>query len=115
MPYGAIMKKHAPRTIMTTLTEAARPGISPLPLAIAAIIMLVLTVLPGLATDAAGRPDHGTASLLFWSMSAGFVRGVGFIPRHPLPRWLLSTAACMAALGMAGLRIAGQSAAHPLY
>jgi predicted membrane protein len=44
--------------------------------------------------------------LIFWSMSAGFVRGVGFIPRHWLPRLLLSSLACGLALGLALVRLA---------
>jgi predicted membrane protein len=31
-------------------------------------------------------------------MSAGFVRGVGFVPRHLVWRWLFSGWACSAAL-----------------
>lgn len=34
-------------------------------------------------------------------MSAGFVRGVGFIPRHWLPRWLLGAPAAWSALVLA--------------
>jgi len=34
-------------------------------------------------------------------MSAGIVRGVGFIPRARLWRWLFSTTACAVALALA--------------
>jgi predicted membrane protein len=44
--------------------------------------------------------------LVFWAMSAGFVRGVGFVPRHAAPRWLLSGWACALALaGAAALKL----------
>lgn len=89
-----------------TLREPApNAGIAWLPLSIALLILVVMTILPGLATDAAGRADHPAAMLLFWAMSAGFVRGVGFIPLHWLPRWLLSGYASSAALLAALLRL----------
>ena len=46
------------------------------------------TLYPPLMADAAGRADHGLAMALFWAMSAGFVRGVGFVPR----RWVMALA-----------------------
>ncbi len=39
-----------------------------------------------------GRADHIVAMLAFWAMGAGFVRGVGFIPRHAPPRRYLFSA-----------------------
>lgn len=86
--------------------DAERPGIAGLPLGIALALLVVLTVMPGLATDALGRADHVAALLLFGAMSAGFVRGVGFIPRHRVPRLLFSTAACLGLLLLGGLRLA---------
>jgi len=77
---------------------AGHAGIAWLPLTIALLILIVMTVLPGIATKASGHADHPAAMLLFWSMSAGFVRGVGFVPLHWLPRSLLSTAASLVAL-----------------
>jgi predicted membrane protein len=38
---------------------------------------------------------------LFWAMSAGFIRGVGFVPRARVWRWLFSGWACAAALALA--------------
>jgi predicted membrane protein len=75
------------------------------PLAIAVAITGVITVYPYIATSPDGGPDHLTAVLLLWSMSAGYVRGVGFMPRHVLPRGLLSSAACLGSLALALLRI----------
>jgi predicted membrane protein len=38
---------------------------------------------------------------LFWAMSAGFVRGVGFVPRRWIWRAIFSGWACAAALLLA--------------
>lgn len=83
-----------------------QPGLALLPLFIALALMLLLTVLPGLATNHHGQADHPAALLIFWAMSAGFVRGVGFIPRHIWPRLLLSGLACGFALLLASVRLA---------
>ena len=72
-------------------------------LAVAIIIMLVATLYPPLLTDAAGKADHGLVTALFFSMSAGFVRGVGFVPRALAWRWLFSGWACSAALALAAV------------
>lgn len=50
-------------------------------LLVAVIIMLVGSVYPLLFAGPDGKADHGLATALFWGMSAGFVRGVGFVPR----------------------------------
>ena len=50
-------------------------------LAVGLLIMIGGTVYPPLMADAAGKADHSLALALFWAMSAGFVRGVGFVPR----------------------------------
>jgi predicted membrane protein len=54
-----------------------------------------------LMANASGRADHRLAMLLCWAMSAGFIRGVGFVPRAALWRWLFSSWACALALGLA--------------
>jgi len=73
-----------------------------LPSLLAALaIMLVGSVYPVLFTDAHGKADHGLAMALFWAMSAGLVRGVGFVPRLALWRWLFSGWACTAGLLLA--------------
>lgn len=74
-------------------------------LLVALTIMLVGSVYPLLFANASGKADHGLATALFWAMSAGMVRGVGFIPRLVLWRWLFSGWACVVALLLAaGLR-----------
>lgn len=72
-----------------------------LTLLLAIALMVAGTVYPLLMADAQGKADHAVATTLFWSMSAGFVRGVGFIPRHWLPRWLLGAPAAWSALALA--------------
>ena len=56
---------------------AGSTRIDAVPLAIAVAITGAMTVYPYIATSPDGRPDHLTAVLLLWSMSAGYVRGVG--------------------------------------
>ncbi|XUM19829.1 cyd operon YbgE family protein [Bradyrhizobium oligotrophicum S58] len=70
-----------------------------LPCLVAAlIIMLASALYPPFLANAAGRADHLSAGLAFWAMSAGFVRGVGFVPHAILPRWLFSATACLLTL-----------------
>ena len=61
-------------------------------------IMMIGTAFPFVMSDATGRADHGIAMALLWAMAAGFVRGVGFIPRHRVWRVLFSGWACVIAL-----------------
>lgn len=68
---------------------------------IAIAILVVMTILPGIATDLAGRADHPLAVLLFAAMSAGFVRGVGFIPHNRVLRLMFSTPAPLLFLALA--------------
>jgi predicted membrane protein len=72
-------------------------------LLVALAIMLGGTLYPPLMADAAGKADHGLATLLFLAMSAGFIRGVGFVPRHWVLRWLFSGWTCAVALLLAVL------------
>jgi predicted membrane protein len=66
------------------------------------VIMVAGTLYPPLMADATGRADHHLAMALFWAMSAGFVRGVGFVPQRLVWRLLFSGWACSAALALAG-------------
>ncbi|MFM2121372.1 MAG: hypothetical protein RL722_2840 [Pseudomonadota bacterium] len=72
-------------------------------LAVGLVIMLGGTAWPWLMARSGGQADHGLALLLFWAMSAGFVRGVGFVPQRRVWRWLFSGWACALALAAAGL------------
>jgi len=64
-------------------------------------VMIGGTLYPLIMARASGGADHVLAAMLFWAMSAGFVRGVGFIPKSLAPRWLLSGWGCLAALVLA--------------
>jgi cyd operon protein YbgT len=64
-------------------------------------IMVGGTLYPPLMADAAGKAEHGLAMALFWAMSAGFVRGVGFVPQRLVWRVLFSGWSCTAALALA--------------
>ena len=86
---------------MTTLRTAAAPRVHGPSLAVALVIMVAGTLVPPLMADATGRADHNLAMALFWAMSAGFVRGVGFVPRGTAWRVLFSGWACAAALLLA--------------
>lgn len=83
-----------PTAVPMTDAPAASARIAWLPLLAAIAIALGITANPRWLTDSAGHADHGAALALFWAMSAGFVRGVGFVPRLPPLRWLLSGTAC---------------------
>jgi predicted membrane protein len=87
---------------MASASAPATPARVHLPsLLVALLIMVVGSIYPLLFADAQGRADHGLALALFWAMSAGLVRGVGFVPRLPVWRWLFSGWACAVALGLA--------------
>ena len=58
-------------------------------LAVALALMSLVTLMPRGLTTADGSPiNHGVLSLIMWGMSAGFVHGVGFIPRNAVLRVL---------------------------
>jgi predicted membrane protein len=72
-------------------------------LLVALTIMTVGSIYPLLFADARGQADHSLAMALFWAMSAGLVRGVGFVPLRRVWRWLFSGWACAAALVLAAV------------
>ena len=86
-----------------TSAEAATGRIRLLPLLTAITIMLGITAWPHALSSPAGRADHWAASAVFWAMSAGFVRGVGFVPRLWVWRAIFSGWACAAALLLAAV------------
>lgn len=63
-------------------------------------IMLGGTLYPPLLSTTSGRADHTLVLLACWAMSAGFVRGVGFMPRRPVLRMILSGWACLLAIAL---------------
>ena len=53
-------------------------------------LMILVTVFPRGLTVADGSPiSHGALTLIMWGMSAGFVHGIGFVPRSKVLRVLL--------------------------
>ena len=72
-------------------------------LAVGLLVMVGGTLYPPLMADAAGHADHHLAMALFWAMSAGFVRGVGFVPRLWVWHALFSGWSCAAALLLAAV------------
>ncbi len=53
-------------------------------------LMLLVTLMPRALTVEDGSPvNHGALMLIMWGMSAGFVHGVGFVPRNGVLRILL--------------------------
>lgn len=81
------------------------PGLAWLPLLAAIAITLAVTIYPPMLTGSDGHADHTAAMLAMWSMSAGFVRGTGFLPRNRVLRLALSGWACLFALGLTVLRL----------
>ena len=69
-----------------------------LALVIALAILLGVTLYPPFLAARQGGVDHGMLLSLCWAMSAGFVRGVGFVPRNRYARALLSGWAMLLAL-----------------
>jgi len=70
-------------------------------LAVAVCIMLVGSLYPPLMTSDTGQVNHALALALLCAMSAGFVRGVGFVPHYAGWRWLFSEWTCFGALAAA--------------
>ena len=83
------------------MKSPAAKGLHGPSLAVGLVLMLAGTAFPWVFARADGRADHGLALLVFWAMSAGFVRGVGFIPQQWVWRQLFSGWACLTALGLA--------------
>ena len=68
---------------------------------VALTIMLAGTIYPLVFARANGTADHSLAMALFWAMSAGLVRGVGFVPRALIWKIFFSGWSCSAALALA--------------
>ena len=87
--------------------DAPDRGFRLLSLLTGVVLIVLLTVFPQVAMDRWGAADHVAALLLLWSMSAGLVSGVGFVPLRGGARLLLSSQACLFALVLGVLRVAG--------
>jgi len=101
--------------VLSSLRTASQDGVARpdsslhwLCLLVALSIMLGGTVYPLALVRADGSANQGLALALFWAMSAGMVRGVGFVPRTLRWKLLFSGWSCLAALMLAaGLRWGG--------
>lgn len=67
-------------------------------LLLALLIMFAVTLYPPMLADAGGHADHRLATLVLVAMAAGFVRGVGFVPRRWLWRLVFSGWTCSLAM-----------------
>lgn len=67
----------------------------------AVALMLVGSIVPVWFSGVDGRPMHGFLIAYLWSMSAGFVRGVGYLPESWVWRRAFSGWASLAALMLA--------------
>jgi predicted membrane protein len=81
-----------------TVTASPTSRLAILPLLIGIGLTLVLTIYPLVLASGQGKANHLAAMLAFWSMSAGYVRGVGFVPIRRIWRLLFSTGACLVSL-----------------
>ncbi len=70
-------------------------------LLVALTIMLAGSIYPLILARTNGSVDHGFLLAMLWAMSAGLVRGVGFVPRDLGWRLLFSGGSCFAGLLMA--------------
>jgi len=59
----------------------------------ASVFCLAVLLFPHLLIDAGQSLSHGALTLGLWGMAAGFVHGVGFVPRHVLARLALGPVA----------------------
>jgi len=71
-------------------------------LATALALMILVTLLPRALTATDGSPiSHGVLMLIMWGMSAGFVHGVGFVPRNNVLRVMLGPVIAWLWMGVA--------------
>ncbi len=75
-------------------------------LAMAIVLSSLLLIYPRVVAVSIGDVNHGLLTLLLWGISAGFVHGVGFVPRmsiwrvvfHPFIGWPLMAYGILSAL-----------------
>lgn len=80
-------------------------GWSPFSLLIGICVTLLITVYPHAAARNDGSADMMAAAFLFWAMSVGFVRGVGFIPSNKILAAIFSLPAALLALAVGVARL----------
>lgn len=90
---------HDPAPRMNRLLDSGwARGVS---LASAFGLMILVTVFPRGLTVAGGDPiGHGVLALIMAGLSAGFVHGIGFVPRNNILRALLGPLVAWALMGV---------------
>jgi predicted membrane protein len=73
----------------------------------AGLFCLMLIGFPQLVITDGRPPNHGILLLGLWGMAAGFVHGIGFIPRHRLVRLALGPLAAWLLIGLGAAAMAG--------
>ena len=68
-------------------------------LAISCCVMVGITAWPHFLGGTVKELNHSAASLLMMGMSAGFVYGIGFQPRHFIWRYLFSAPVSLGLMG----------------
>lgn len=70
-------------------------------LATAFALMLLVTLFPRPLTTPDGSPiGHSALMLIMWGLAAGFVHGVGFVPRNRLLRIVLGPVVAWLGMGL---------------
>lgn len=87
-------------TGLTGSGVAARRPARLVSLLAAIVLMLLVTLYPAALTRDGAALPHGLLMLVMWGLSAGFVHGVGFVPRHPLLQLGLGPFAAWPLLGL---------------
>lgn len=84
---------------MTALSD--REWVRGITLATAFALMLLVTLFPRPLTAEDGSPiGHGTLMLIMWGLAAGFVHGVGFVPRNRFLRIVLGPVIAWLGMGV---------------
>ena len=74
----------------------------------AGVFCLALVLFPQWVIDQGRPPHHGLLLLGLWGMAAGFVHGVGFVPRHRVLRAALGPLAAWLLIGFSAFSMAGR-------
>lgn len=83
------------------------PGLRLLSLLTGVLLAVLLMAFPHIALDRWGVADPLAALSLLWAMAAGFASGFGLRPAWRPLRLVSSSHACLCALVLALLRVAG--------